>query len=130
MDPNEALFDAINRGDLAAARDAVSRGADVNGQDELGMTPVQLSLDLGHNDITFLLLANGAGRASGGPSGTSAKMGAPISIKPTKVARRKPIGVEPVARIAPQQRQLPQLYAGNGGTPIPGAGFLGFDPPR
>src|SRR5580658_4343472 len=31
MTPTEGLFDAINRGDLAAARDAVNRGGELNG---------------------------------------------------------------------------------------------------
>src|SRR4051812_19362752 len=32
MPPTEALFDAINRGDLAAAKDAINRGADIQGK--------------------------------------------------------------------------------------------------
>ena len=31
LQPTDALFDAINRGDIAAARDALNRGADLNG---------------------------------------------------------------------------------------------------
>ena len=57
MEPTEALFDAINRGDIAAARDAISRGAELNGHNILGMTPMELSVDLGRNDISFLLLS-------------------------------------------------------------------------
>ena len=47
MEPNDALFDAINRGDIAAARDAISRGADLGARNILGMTPMELSVDLG-----------------------------------------------------------------------------------
>src|SRR5690349_7353342 len=47
MEPNEALFDAINRGDIGAARDAISRGADLGARNVLGMTPMELSVDLG-----------------------------------------------------------------------------------
>jgi ankyrin repeat protein len=57
MPPTDALFDAINRGDIAAARDALNRGADLNGVNVLGMTPMELSVDLGRNDISFLLLS-------------------------------------------------------------------------
>src|SRR5215469_14147985 len=32
MEPNDELFDAINRGDITAARDAISRGADLGGR--------------------------------------------------------------------------------------------------
>jgi hypothetical protein len=57
LPPTEALFDAINRGDMLSARDAVNRGADINGRNVLGMTPLDLSIDLGRNEITFLLLS-------------------------------------------------------------------------
>src|SRR5580700_2321613 len=40
MTPTEALFDAINRGDTASARDAVNRGADLHGVNVLGLTPL------------------------------------------------------------------------------------------
>ncbi len=140
LDPTEELFDAINRGDLTAARDAVSRGADVNGENELGLTPVQVSVDLGHNDITFLLLSNGAGRASGGPPGaklapsgnqllTGGKAGgrsaAARAEKPARVAH-----VRVTEKVPAADRQLPRLYANDGGSPIPNAGFLGFDQTR
>ncbi len=57
MTPTEALFDAINRGDIAGARDAINRGADLHGLNVLGLTPLELSVDLGRNDISFLLLS-------------------------------------------------------------------------
>ena len=77
LQPNDALFDAINRGDIATARDAISRGADLNARNVLGMTPMELSVDLGRNDISFLLLSmRGSGRrqraAPRGESGGSA----------------------------------------------------------
>src|SRR5271165_456866 len=50
MQPNDALFDSINRGDIASARDAISRGADLGAKNVLGMTPLELSIDLGRND--------------------------------------------------------------------------------
>lgn len=134
MEPTEALFDAINRGDMAAARDAISRGADVSGHNILGLTPIQLSIDLGRNDITFLLLANGAG---GGGTATAAKPANPAALLTAGTAQGKqakqPVHKAQVAakgsrKLAPAATpELPQLYAGNGGTPIPSAGFLGFD---
>lgn len=133
MDPTQELFDAINRGDVAAARDAVSRGADLNGHNVLEMTPVQLSIDLGRNDITFMLLANGAGQsapASGPADKNAARLfaaGTSGSAKGTHHATREPRG-KPVHLVAvPAAPQAPRLFAGNGGAPIPGAGFLGFD---
>ena len=93
MEPTDALFDAINRGDLTAARDAVNRGADMNGHNVLGMTPIQLSVDLGRNDITFLLLSNGAGPTNGPPpSATTASESRHSAASKTlkQAARNKP----------------------------------------
>ena len=135
MDPTQALFDAINRGDIAAARDAISRGADVNAQNELGMTPIQTSLDLGHNDITFLLIASGAGQPTGGPPTGGRIQQTATKVTPVKraslIRHQTPAHrTRMVADTPPPAPQLPQLYAGNGGTPIPQAGFLGFSPSR
>jgi hypothetical protein len=151
MDPTAALFDAINRGDLAAARSAIDRGADLDGKNVLGMTPIELSIDLGRNPITFLLLSMrggeptgpsraatlGAGSAGGrkpGVSGTSARAAKPPVRRPTAhpVARQAaPRPVRPTARVA--QEQPPAVGAtqgAGGGTPVPAAGFLGFSPSR
>ncbi len=56
-DPTKVLFSAINRGAYAEARAAVSRGADLDARNALGETPVELSIDLGRNNITFMLLS-------------------------------------------------------------------------
>jgi hypothetical protein len=131
MNPTDELFDAINRGDLSAAQDAISRGADLNGHNLLGMTPVQLSVDLGRNDITFLLLSAGGGEAASSrlaaahaaPSGAKGARGGKL----TRIAERRTTRPVPAATAPPQN---PRLFAGNGGSPIPSAGFLGFDPAR
>ena len=113
MEPTDALFDAINRGDIATARDAISRGADLHGQNILGMTPLELSIDLGRNDISFLLLSMrgrrmtaGARRAAtaktGGEAATgeAGETGAATSAGP---GRRN--GAGPGADGAPLQRR-------------------------
>jgi hypothetical protein len=132
MSPNDELFDAINRGDIAAVRDALSRGADLNARNELDQTPLDLSVDLGRNAISFLLLSMRSG--SSAPTTESAFQNQPQA--PTKEARAAktrasgPRGVHEVslsARATGGQPSLPQLFAGNGGKPIPRAGFLGFD---
>jgi hypothetical protein len=125
MEPNDALFDAINRGDIGAARDAISRGADLRAQNVLGMTPLELSVDLGRNDISFLLLS-----MRGGEDGRSRQAVRPAAAaKPagTRQARQAP--PHPPARVAAPARapaQNARLFAGDGGTPNPSAGFLGF----
>ena len=122
MEPTEALFDAINRGDIAAARDAISRGADLRGQNVLGMTPMELSVDLGRNDISFLLLSLRGDDGRRAPPLAAAKPPAkPAAGKATKVS-------VPAQRTAAPQ--TPRLFANDGGTPVPSAGFLGFDSVR
>jgi hypothetical protein len=121
LGPTESLFDSINRGDIAAARDAISRGADLGGHNILGMTPLDLSVDLGRNDITFLLLSLHAGTVAGGPPAgktkTATASAAPPKPSPKLVpAPAKPAAVPVAARIAPPDP----------GTPNPQAGFLGF----
>ena len=137
MLPTDALFDAINRGDLPSARDAVNRGAELNGHNVLGLTPLELSVDLGRNDISFMLLsmrdADSASRTlvrrgtSGGANEGDGILRASATLRPvgrsrvTSASARAP--EEPVA-------ETPRLYSGNGGSPIPAAGFLGFDAGR
>jgi hypothetical protein len=127
LPPTEALFDAINRGDIATARDAVSRGADIDATNLLGLTPLELSIDLSRNDITFLLLSL---RGGGSPSKNAAapqEAAAPLPATRRQSARQAPPR-QSVAVEAPQPvRQTPALFAGNGGSAVPAAGFLGFD---
>ncbi len=128
MAPTAALFDAIDRGDIAAARDALNRGADLNAQNVLGMTPIDLSIDLGRNDITFLLLSMRGGTDQAGPALAAARGPAPAA--PREPAPR-PRAVAASARVAMQAPAPPRtapLFAHDGGTPVPQAGFLGFDP--
>ena len=140
MPPTEALFAAVNRGDLATAKDAIGRGADLNGTNVLGLTPLELAVDLGRNEISFLLLSlrGGAGYSTtSGPAG-SAKDAAPKPMtraerqaaqraeRAERTARARPAAAEP----APAVPQTARLFTGNGGTPAPQAGFLGFDSGR
>ena len=130
--PTDALFDSINRGDILTARDAISRGADLDATNLLGLTPIELSVDLGRNDISFLLLslrgASGSaqaskqpGEATPPPAMTAAEKRE--SARATRVSARAPSNI-PVAPAAPR---APALFAGNGGAAVPSAGFLGFD---
>lgn len=132
LEPTDALFDAINRGDMAAARDAISRGADLRGQNILGMTPMELSVDLGRNDISFLLLSMRAADDGRGRQSAAAAQ-SPLG-KPAKQAQANPAKAIPAKSAAPARPpaapQNARLFAGDGGTPIPDAGFLGFDASR
>lgn len=128
MQPTEALFDAINRGDIAAARDALNRGADQNGANMLGLTPMELSVDLGRNDISFLLLSM-RGEDSGRGSRAVAHGGPAPGTRPVQAAKPAASGAPAVtaaAQAVAKPRATPKLFANDGGAPIPSAGFLGF----
>ena len=131
MSPTDALFDAINRGDVATARDAVNRGANLNGYNLLGMTPLDLSVDLGRNDITFMLLSmrgdDSAVRHAAASAATAGTQ-APVSSGRPAPARTRVVALgsdDEDAKLP--ATATPRLYSGNGGAPIPAAGFLGFD---
>ncbi len=123
-DPTTALFDAINKNDYNAAQDALSRGADLTAQNPLGETPLELSIDLNHNSITFMILAarNETGENSGPlATGEPAINAAPVVAPSTHKAHTVPAAMEtPPASTSPQ-------YGTNQGTPNPSAGFMGFN---
>lgn len=134
LSPTDELFDAINRGDVAAARDALSRGAQLDAQDELGMTPLQLSVDLGRSPITFLLLSmRGSNSGAQAPAAIAqGANGSGIKSAATQPPARRRTRVRDVSAQSTGpaegggQQTLPKLFTEDGGHPIPQAGFLGF----
>jgi hypothetical protein len=132
LQPTDALFDAINRGDIASARDALNRGADLNGVNVLGMTPMELSVDLGRNDISFLLLSmrgedSGRGSRAVGRDTTGDALSAKPPPRATAEAKTRGRSKQAEAPVAPRPIATPKLFANDGGTPLPSVGFLGFD---
>lgn len=117
LSPNAALFDAINRNDLPAARDAVARGASLSARNVLGLTPIDAAVDQGRSDIAFFLLQARAteGRGAAPPPGPAAR----------RAAAPAPRIVPAPAR--PAEPQRPRLFANDGGAAQPEIGFLGFD---
>jgi ankyrin repeat protein len=136
LSPNAALFDAINRGDLPAAREAVGRGADIEARNILGLTPVDAAIDQGRNEIMFYLLSVRAGSGiRGGPPPEAATpvAAAPPRAAPRRNARPAAAPAEETERVLPspaRQAPNPRLWAGDGGAPNPQIGFLGFDAGR
>ncbi len=126
MPPTEALFDAINRGDLTAAKDAIARGADIHGHNVLGLSPLELSVDLGRNQISFLLLSY-RGQAGFDVSRGPVAPATPPTRAQQRAADRAAARVRTATRVAaPPGLPTPRLFAGDGGSPVPQAGFLGF----
>jgi hypothetical protein len=114
--PNDALFDAITRDDLNAARDAMNRGAELQAHNVLGQTPLDASIDLNRNAITFLLLSlRGADGVSSRPATAS-----PVQTVTAKSNHTKH-GKTTHATLASTN-----ATQADGGTPKPEAGFLGF----
>lgn len=130
LSPNDALFDAITRGDLQAARAAVARGASIDARNVLGQRPVDAAVDRGRNDIAFFLLA------SRGPSSAAPPPPMDLSAPPTMATPRgrpAPAPRQAAAQAAPPVKAMPmapRLWANDGGTPRPDVGFLGFDAGR
>jgi hypothetical protein len=116
-DPTTALFSAINSNDYNGAQDALSRGADLNQQNALGETPLDLAVALNRNSITFLLL----GTRNETAGGTDVQ-GPPISLADTKAVAHKK-HVKPALQGATVSPPVPGNLRG---TPDPSAGFLGF----
>ncbi len=121
-DPTTELFTAINAGDYSSAQDAISRGADLNGQNALGETPIDLSVALNRNSITFMLLAarNDAGDDSTDDSASAAPaagVATPHHAQPEQKSHAMPVKL----------MESPGALPGNDpGTPNSSAGFLGF----
>ncbi len=135
LSPNGALFDAINRGDLAAAREAVARGADLGARNVLGLTPLDAAVDQGRNEIMFYLLSvRGAAYGSrGGPVDDGAPVRPSRQPREPRQVRREPAPApEPrsAAPARPAPAQNPRLWANDGGSANPDRGFLGFDAGR
>jgi hypothetical protein len=134
-DPTQELFTAINKNDYASAQDAVSRGADMTAKDQFGETPLDLSIALNRNNITFMLLGTRNELAAQGGSGA---MGAPWTLNnaprgKTKTGNGKSGKHEAAPAMIPAKapaKSAPHaaIPAGDTGTPNPQAGFLGFGP--
>lgn len=137
LSPTAALFDAINRGDLPAARDAVNRGASLEERNVLGLTAVDAAVDQGRNEIMFFLLsARGATRSQQAPP--------EASLSPAQRAARDRASAAEAQRSAraaatalggggprgPAPATRPRLFANDGGAARPEVGFLGFDAGR
>ncbi len=94
------------------------------------MTPMELSVDLGRNDISFLLLSMRGADDGGGSAPAKALPNATQLALEKAATRPRPRRARPVKPIPVANKPIatPKLFANDGGTPQPNAGFLGFDP--
>ena len=128
--PNAALFDAVARGDLTAARDAVGRGANADARNALGLTALDAAVDQGRHDIAFYLLSARDIARGPAPAPPAAGLAGPPGAAPARSQPRReaaPARAQPVAAASPSAARL---WSGDGGAPRPEIGFLGFDAGR
>jgi hypothetical protein len=125
-DPTTELFKAINANDYNGAQDAISRGADLTAQNPLGETPLDLSIALNQNSITFLIL--GARNEDGAPPPAPVQTQAQIHTRTRAHAMPAAMTAPPEVYQAPETTTTePAPVMGNDpGTPNASAGFLGF----
>jgi hypothetical protein len=123
-DPTTELFTAINANDYAGAQDAISRGANLTAQNKLGETPLDLSIALNQNSITFLLL--GARNEDGTPAPAEA-IPASTHHHTYSYSHATPAAMDaPPARAPAVRPAAPTASGSDPGTPNAAAGFLGF----
>ncbi len=138
LSPTAALFDAVNRGDLPAARDAVGRGASLEERNVLGMTAIDSAVDQGRNEILFYLLAARTAARGPAPPPEAALTPAQRAARDRAIreeaerSARAAAGVRGAGptRLGPAPSTRPRLFANAGGAPRPDVGFLGFDAGR
>ena len=59
-DPNDEIFAAVRKGDAAAVKALLGKGADVNAKGPYDQTPLFFAADRGHLEIVKLLVERGA----------------------------------------------------------------------
>jgi ankyrin repeat protein len=58
--PDISILDAAKGGDIAAVKQHISTGADVNAREKWGVTPLHWAANWGHKEIAEILIAAGA----------------------------------------------------------------------
>jgi uncharacterized protein len=79
-------YDAIKRGDVAAVRDLLHRGADVDARDRYGQTALMLAAHAGYREVVETVIEHGANLNVTAKFGLSALMLAVIAGHP-EIAR-------------------------------------------
>lgn len=127
-DPTTDLFTAINKGNYGDAQDAISRGANLDAQNALGETPLDLSIALNKNPITFMLLSARNEGDSGQPvQAAGANLAGPVTrAKPHAVTAKAIAAKAMVSNAAPAHAKTATTPTGAGGEPNVSVGFLGF----
>ena len=121
--PTQALFDAINTGNLRLAQDAVGRGADLYAENILGQTPLEMSVDPNRDRITFLLLSMRGYNTSPQQLSSVSTEASGVTVKNGK-AKMSVKGKNKHGTLTAVNGSGSHLQ--NSGIPKPEVGFLGF----
>ena len=92
------LAAAIRAGDMAALKQAVANGTDVNALDESGMPPIGLAALLGRADVVAFLAANGADVNQNDRYGFTPLMNAAIRGQPEAARILLALGADPALK--------------------------------
>ncbi|XAO71617.1 MAG: ankyrin repeat domain-containing protein [Acetobacteraceae bacterium] len=117
LNPTDALYDAVNRGSLNAAKEALGRGANIYARNILDQTPLDLAIDLNRRDIIFLLLS----MRGSDSTGRLANFDNDVSDANTAKGHRLSVKAEMRQKAKPVHQ-----YDISGGQAAPEVGFLGF----
>ncbi|MCC7427309.1 MAG: ankyrin repeat domain-containing protein [Alphaproteobacteria bacterium] len=127
--PTTALFAAINAGEIDAVREAVAAGGDVLARNILGLTPIDLAIDLGRNDIAFYLMSQRRGGSSALDGGGEAMLDSGGSAtrdpRAARAAREAQARADREARAARERerreaaRQAAEARRAGGRAPLP-----------
>lgn len=123
VNPTKMLFNAINVGNLRQAQEAVGRGADLHAENVLGQTPLEMSVDLNRDRITFLLLSMRGYNNSPQQLASVSTESSGVTVKNGKAS----MSVKGKNKRGTMTASNEATYiAQKGGTPKPEIGFLGF----
>lgn len=90
---NEKLIDALRKGDRTAVRAAIAAGADPNGRDDLGLTPLMYAASAADADCVALLLRKGADPNLKSGTGVTALMLATDDVRKVRLLLAKGVDV-------------------------------------
>ncbi|MEO5337677.1 MAG: hypothetical protein H7841_12400 [Magnetospirillum sp. WYHS-4] len=130
MSPDQYLFEAVRRNDLAAAQAAIRAGARVDTLDEWGLTAADVALDKGYFPIARYLMDMKGDSAPARPVPPPPVPAVAAAPRPSPFPPTPPVSPPPIAVVEPPPVPLPAEAAVTAPSPpvpvpvAPGVTFL------